>query len=597
MSEFIEEDDFHVAEQAFVDGDLPHAIQHLAHVVIAEPERREARELFSRITAEADDPLALVALKDDNYVGTVALRSLLCARLGKSSEAVSLLLQCVQALPDSRLLLWLQEWTANPSFVQSLDVDATAFALHRFAFAITNPDRYVELLDVVENLRLIHPRHERLAYVHVFSLRRRGRSDDAVTIAREMFAQSDEYEWIVALGATYRDAGMLDEAAVMYERALAINDESSIFLDIADVHLEQGSLAKAIEAYESALEREPNQPWALSSLAFARYRETGDPVYLDELADRAANGDERAAALENFALPYFGYLPRPADATINLLEQLAEQGITHAGAITNFALSHIESPSSRMAADVFSGVHVAVAIQTVPDPDPRESWADVAFAIWQYDGTDPSPALDPPQRADVIDAVVAIAESAFNADSWYAAACDANLIARDEETLRELLAILVHPPIGDDDPRPWLRIQRVQFAAAMLIASLDRATAWPWSLRHRGLHALIHGPLDWTTSAAVVALTLAVRAGDADEKEALRWMTALYERRPSEGAWLLEHALLTSMLRMPNLSAAMRDRLSEERRMLALDDEDDEPVEPPPSSTTKKPFWKRWFGL
>ncbi len=594
VSDLIEPDDFHVAEQAFVDGDLTHALEHLGPVLVNAPERRDARERFSRITAEAADPLSLVPLTA-NYVGTVALRALLCARIGKADDAVSLLLQCVQALPDSRLLLWLQEWTANPSFVQSLDIDATAFGLHRLAFEITNPQRYVELLDAIENLRLIHPRHERLAYVHVFSLRRRERFDEAVTVAREMFADSETYEWVVALGATYRDAGMLDDAAAMYERAVEIDDsDASIFLDIGDVRLEKGSVAQAIAAYESALEREPDQPWALASLAFARFRETGDPVYLDDLADRAADGDERAAALENLALPYFGYLPRPTDATFNLLEQLADDGVTRAGAITNFKLSHIESPSSRMAADVFANTRVDVAIQIVPPPDPRLPWADVAFTLWRYDGTDPSAALEPPQRADVVDAVVAIADSAFHADAWYAAACDANLIARDEETLRELLAVMVHPPVGDH-ARPWIRIQRVQFASAMLIASLDRATAWQSSLRRRGLHALVHGPLDWTTEAALVALTTAVRAGDADEKEALRWMKALYQRRPSDGAWLVQQALLASMLRMPSLDAGMRDRLREERRMLTLDDDDYEPADPPPSK--KKPFWKRWLGL
>ena len=112
MSEPPESDEYLLAEQAFVEGDAAHAIHHLGAVVLAEPERRDARELFSRITAEAADPFALVALTEENYAGTVALRALLCARSGQSNVAVSLVLQCVQAGPDTRLLLWLQEWTA-----------------------------------------------------------------------------------------------------------------------------------------------------------------------------------------------------------------------------------------------------------------------------------------------------------------------------------------------------------------------------------------------------------------------------------------------------------------------------------------------------
>jgi len=216
----------------------------------------------------------------------------------------------------------------------------------------------------------------------------------------------------------------------------------------------------------------------------------------------------------------------------------------------------------------------------VPKPDPRVAWGDVAYTIWRYDGTDPRPGLAHPQRADVIDAVAALARSAYNAGAWYRAACETSLAARDEETLRELLAVMVHPPLYHD-ARPWLGIQRVQFASAMLIASLDRTTDWSRSLRRRGLHSLIYGPLDWTTEAAVVALTTATEAGDADQAEVLRWLTALYKRRPYEGAWSLEKPLLVSMLRLPNLDRETHDRLSEELRRPPL----------PP----ERPRWKRWL--
>ena len=326
------------------------------------------------------------------------------------------------------------------------------------------------------------------------------------------------------------------------------------------------------------MELEPDHEWALASLAFARYRETGQPVYLDELAHRAADGNEQAARLERLAQPYFAHLPPPTDATIHMLEQLEAEGSS--SEIGQITLSHLEPPSTRVAVNTVSKRNVAINILTVPKPDPRVAWDDVAYTIWRYDGTDPRPGLAHPQRADVIDAVVALARSAYNANAWYAAACEASFPTLDEETLRELLAVMVHPPLYDD-ARPWLGIQRVQFASAMLIASLDRTTAWPRSLRRRGLHTLIHGPLDWTTEAAVVALTTAAGAGDADEAEVLRWLTALYERRPAEGAWSLGKPLLVSMLRLPNLDRETRDRLREELRSPPL---------PPP-----EPRWKRWL--
>jgi len=159
-------DELLIAEQAFVEGDLQHAVKHLAVVVLEDARRPDARDLFSKIIAAAGDPFALVPLGDDNYAGTVALHALLCARSGNATKAATLLLQCVTAAPQSELLAWLQEWVSTPRFVAALEIDEVAIALHRFVFAIEIRDRYVELCDAVESLRMHHPRHERLGYVH-----------------------------------------------------------------------------------------------------------------------------------------------------------------------------------------------------------------------------------------------------------------------------------------------------------------------------------------------------------------------------------------------------------------------------------------------
>src|SRR5690349_6208455 len=106
MDDSTPQDEFLIAEQAFVEGDSAHAVKHLGTVLVADPERREALDLAARIAADSDDPIAL--LPDDNYVGTEALRAFYLARAGKNSDAFKRLLSCVTALPDSRLLIWLQ---------------------------------------------------------------------------------------------------------------------------------------------------------------------------------------------------------------------------------------------------------------------------------------------------------------------------------------------------------------------------------------------------------------------------------------------------------------------------------------------------------
>jgi hypothetical protein len=266
---------------------------------------------------------------------------------------------------------------------------------------------------------------------------------------------------------------------------------------------------------------------------------------------------------------------------VNILEQFVGEKLE---GITKLTLSHIESPSSRL----FLPPGSVVNVQLVPEPDPRVAWDDVADVIWRYDGTDPRAAIEHPQRQDVIDAAVALAQTEYDGERWFNAAAEAAIEPRDESALRNLLGVMVHPPIPEGESRPWVWTYHLQFAAAMLIATLDRSTRWPHSLRRRGLHSLIHGPLDWTTDAAVTALAFA-----ANEPEALQWLLDLEQRRPSSGAWCVQLPLICALLRFPSLEPATRDRLREERREILLPDDEVAPARPMP---TKKSFWQRLFG-
>ncbi len=597
MTEETGSDEFFLAEQAFVSGEMEHAVHHLAAVVLAEPERREAVALFAKITASTDDPLSLVPVENENYAGTMALRALLCARLGRGNEALSLLASCAAALQESRLLTWMQEWTSTPSFVNSLAIEDAAMTLHKAAFTLQIPARHQEMLEVVENLRLHHPEHQRLGYLHSYLLRKVERFDEAVAVATQTLGKSDDYVWIVGIAAAHRDAGHAEEAIAGYRRAAeAKRDEAAVWLDIGDIELERANYAGACTAYEEALRREKGQPWALASLVFARYRRTRQPIWLEQLKNLAQSGNERAAALHDFVEPFFGFLPWPTEATTNMLEKFLGKEVKN-GKMT---LSDLEAPSARIA--MAAQGEFAVIIQHVPSPDPRLAWADVAWTMWKYEGNDPIPGLDVPSRQDVVDAVLTIARSHYKARGWFAAAAAVRLTSRDEETLRDLLAVMVHPPLELEEakPRSWLWIQRVQYAAAFLIAGLDRETPWPQSLRRSGLHSLIHGPLDWTTEAGVIALACAVLDQSAAEDEAESWLLSLYKRRPDAGAWPIEYALIAALLALPNTPPEIREAALENRRLLTRFDEnvEEEDLPRPVLSTPpeKKPFWKRLFG-
>ena len=73
---------------------------------------------------------------------------------------------------------------------------------------------------------------------------------------------------------------------------------------------------------------------------------------------------------------------------------------------------------------------------------------------------------------------------------------------------------MAHPPprpatvASAESITPWGWLQHVQVAAAVLLARYaEDDEPWPASQRRQALLALAHGPTDWTTTAACVALT------------------------------------------------------------------------------------------
>jgi hypothetical protein len=76
-----------------------------------------------------------------------------------------------------------------------------------------------------------------------------------------------------------------------------------------------------------------------------------------------------------------------------------------------------------------------------------------------------------------------------------------------------LLSTMIQPPACPDDVRPWEWRFRVQVAAALILAGVE--TEWIDSTRRAALLSLLHGPVDWTTTAGAIALVeVAVREED-----------------------------------------------------------------------------------
>jgi tetratricopeptide (TPR) repeat protein len=231
--------DLAVAGQAVAAGDFRHALGHIGPVLLEQPESAEALQLLARVAAQfRGDPLTLLDLENEVYAGTVAVAAMLCARGGKSDLALSYLLQVAQAMPQTAMLVWLRKWSGDAAFVRALSTDAAGTAILGFAFG-AGAAQLTEVLDALENLRLHAPENPRLAHAHAMVLRRLERFDEALAVAEDVLGSATDFESVVGLAATYREAGRLPEALAAFERASQIDPaHTDVFLDVGDVHLE-----------------------------------------------------------------------------------------------------------------------------------------------------------------------------------------------------------------------------------------------------------------------------------------------------------------------------------------------------------------------
>jgi hypothetical protein len=119
---------------------------------------------------------------------------------------------------------------------------------------------------------------------------------------------------------------------------------------------------------------------------------------------------------------------------------------------------------------------------------------------------------------------------------------------------------MVHPPPSPDPevlvPDRWLL--RVQQAAALVLAQVE--PGWAGSRRRAALHALVHGPSDWTVAAAIVA-TGHVAAGSPEiTAELFVWLGGLLARLPATPCCWRLPALVTAG-RLASLPDALRAKV------------------------------------
>jgi tetratricopeptide (TPR) repeat protein len=577
-ADFTPQQEIEAAQRAIKAGELMHAAYHVGCALTSDPNRAEWLQLLDKIADISDKPLDLAPTGERNYIGTVAVRAYLLARLRQWSEALDLLLQVASETPDIGYLEWAITWLNVPEAAGNIDVTLIVGYFGRTLDHIpqleaddrANRETLERIPRLIESAYRTQNVDTQSIFAFVIMLRRLRRLVLMKVIAEESFAKRPDYHTANAVALVFRERGDRERAIQMLREALKYQpDDLPARLDIGDILLEDGRYVDAGAVYAEVLHLQPEHPWATPSFYAAQALARGDEVsrhrfdaYADEHPDNTHAQDLKAL----FA-PYFGdLLPRPREAMIDGVEKLLASGYKGSGVLGKMELTSLEAPSAAFAINlevrrrVAPDAKIELEVPDVGSPDPRAPRVPVPFQLWRYEGITALPGVPEPSPK-VAKAVRDLLSTQYSATGWFQKGKEIGA-ALGPESVDDLLGAMVHPMPAFAEYRSWDWLKRAQYAACFILAGID--TGWDDSRRREVLTAIVNGPADWTVGAASVVLAMIVRECPVAELDVttLLWDTAVHSLRLKGYVAQLEPVLL-SLLRMPNLPDVRRQQVQE----------------------------------
>jgi hypothetical protein len=577
-------DELDAARRALDAGDPSHAIHHASVALGLAPTDDRVEALLGDIALAAGDSLLdLVPSKGDFYHGMAALRAWALHRGHQVGDAAPLLLRAQAVAPDTDYLVLLERWMSSTGMVEQLNADSFTAALHSVDAA--RPELRDRVLALAELALPAHSDSDRLCFAVCVLRRKSGSTDASASLAEDWVAERPGYWSHVALGNARRHQGRLEEAIAQFRYAIPYDPEDTAArLDIGDLFMELGKDRDALDAYEAVLARNPEHPWALPSALFVRGRAPGGEAAGRELLNwaRAHPGEARATQLATLLYPYtFALPPRPESMIRGAAHALAKDL-----GLAKLAVSSFEAPSALRALRAVlgdKGTKLEVSFGEIPQPDPRDPVGRVAFTAWKFPhqgmlgrltgdrAIEAEPALPTPPLAPA-GSIATLASRPFNRDGWWAGAASIVTEHGSASSRAAALGCLVHtPPCPIADLPWWDWMFHVQVASAFVLARLE--TGWSQGPRREALTALLHGPVDWICTAALLVLAeIAEREPDA-RQGCLELLARALDLRPLSPVvfmCILEPAV-DVLRRLDGLPPALRDRVDRLHREFEQD--------------------------
>jgi len=579
-----------LARIALDEGDFEHVATHLGLAIAADPTLPAVYETLHELDSAAGGALDLFPVEGGAYIGAVAARSYLLARVGALDEALGLLCMVVGVEPDQP---WVASgWLDAPGLAGRLDPQRAADALMRLALSLPDPvdARLVAgltpFLDVARGLVAGNTGRTDILGPLSGLARRLGAHDEAIAWCQRAEQVDRSAAAAVMLGYAMRGAGRFDEMHAAWLRARDRDPGNvELHVDIAEHLAARGRRAEGIAWLDRALALEPGHEKAFPSACEMRYAEDGDLAHLVRLADWWRAHPEHGYAHQMLAKAcqdrlWLRLVPQPSEAICNVLVQVAEKNPEHdylRQAELTITLSALEVPSAMAAVKALApGTRIA-EVSSIPEPDIRIPLTEGRYRVWAYQGIEAWPAVDAPSSA----AVTALRTVAAGGHRAHPIATYDAALPLSGLDLDDLLGLLAHvAPVPDDanwqrvhrrNPVYWPRFAQVWACLGLLHHKADEP--WLSSTRRSVLVDLARGVEDWITDAALNAMVVAAWV-DTDIRDDVvmvvghRFLDALsaYQQREVTIVQSLAHLVLATPAMNPDVARLAREFLARETK-------------------------------
>lgn len=555
------EDDLRIAAEALDQGNVKHAAHHAADAVAASPVDARVTALVDRLAGAGEAALDTLPLVDNMFHGRVALRGLLLHRRGRTSECIDLLWQCLGTAPRVDYVSCIEACLETAHGIEAADGKTLCGAALRVFDRLPRAVQ-IRAADLLVRISERKPDDDWAFFAACVAVRKSGRAKAAQELGTARVQTRPGYWAYVALAGAQRQCGDDDGAVDSYRSAASLSpDDPSCLLDCGDVLMELRRPDDALAAYGQALERDPGHPWGYPSVLFLQAR-AGHEEARAELLEmaRSADATPRARYLATELAPFDFDLPARHDSCLALAEETDENRPI------SVATSCLEAPSAYRVLRFLCGPKLEISA-TIPRPDPRIPSRRVPFVLWRYGRAgwrrllggelplEAEPAVDP-AWPEVAEPITTLARQPYSRDGWWQRAAEIVRVL-GELARPTALSCMVHWPPPPAGVRHADAAFHVQVASAYVLARGG----------HRdSLVAILHGPVDWVGTAALVGLTeLAIRENDRTAANLVLEAALDEQINPIRWQCLIEPATLLSAL-LPGVAPETAERIAARRR-------------------------------